>query len=186
MSRMWTGMEIGAHVRPPHPSAARRPPMRRLYPIKPSTLNICRTVLGTTTQWLRGHGMLGDQFPSTVEGQKQLHERVAIAQKHGYHPSANDVYDPTVAQFPGDPRGFISSSDPVGHVRRVCEETGTGCDSDLVKVPAPPADPGPNKRLADDIVQREVSKRVAKDPGLAHGDQTALREAVIEKHGFTG
>ena len=145
---------------------------------------LCHAVVGTVTQYNRGKKMLGDQFPDTKEGQRQLRERIAIAKANGHNPSRYDDYNGTVAQFPGDPRGFIPHDDPIGHMKRVCEEVGVSMDNSLLKHTAPKSDPTPSIPLAADLIQEEVDKRIKVNPGLADKDQSALREEVVETHGY--
>ena len=158
---------------------------KKQYAKKASTLNICRALQGTVTQYNRGQKMLGDQFPDTDEGRIQLNDRIARARMQGYNPSPWDTYDPTLAQSMGGKEGFIPQDDPVGHVKSVCQEFGLSTDTDLVKVTAPQSDPTPSIPLAEDLIQEEISKRITVDPGLADKNQTELRESVIDKHGYT-
>ncbi len=142
------------------------------------------TPVGTATRWLSQHGTLLDQFGDTPTGRQNLAARVAVAKRHGYHPSANDVYDPTVATAPGHPSGFLSHTDPAGHVRRVQAEQGVGAEGGLAKAPTPsPIASPPLVPLAADIADNLTDRAIKADPGLAH-KRAQVREAVIDKHRY--
>lgn len=140
----------------------------------------------TSATWLKGQGTLADHFGDSQEGRAQLRHRMAVAQRHGRNPSSYDVYDETLALFPGDPDGFIPHDDPAGHVRRVCEQRGVSCDSSLVKVKGPDrelrlATPAP---LADDIVQDLAAERVSTNPDLVHENPRELAEMIRDEHSY--
>jgi putative FmdB family regulatory protein len=141
-------------------------------------------VLKTATNWLRGRGMLADQFGKGKECEAQLHYRINEARKAGYNPSPNDSYDPTLAGYPGDPDGFIPHDDPAGHIRRVCAKRGVGCDTDIVKVSAPMRDPGPPAPLAEDLVRDLAIEKIKKNPDLKRKTKNELREMVRAEHSY--
>jgi putative FmdB family regulatory protein len=61
-------------------------------------------VIGTDTAYYRGRGTLEKQFGSDHD----LKIRVRQAMRHGYRPSPNDVYEPGLAKYIGDPDAFVS------------------------------------------------------------------------------
>lgn len=76
---------------------------------------------GTLTSFLakRGHDL------RTQLGSDQEVKRVTDAAiQLGYTPKASDIYMPTLADCPGDPKAFLPQSDPLGHARRICEKKG--------------------------------------------------------------
>lgn len=122
----------------------------------------------TDREYFRGKGSLSDQF---VGREKELTIRVANAQRHGYRPTSSDVYEPSLAMFPGDPAGFISPAGGRSQVaRRRDEMTAEG--------PIPKA-----VKLAPDIVESIRRDRITENPDLAHANQRELREEIVDKHG---
>lgn len=143
-------------------------------------------LLKTSTTWMKGRKMLGDQFKDTPEGKDQLAFRIAQARAAGYNPSPNDYYDPTVAAYPGDPDGFIPHDDPAGHVARVCAKRGVGCNTDLVKVAAPLSGRTKPAPLAGDIVESLASKKIAVDPALGEKTKSEVAEMIRGEHSYAG
>jgi len=142
--------------------------------------------LRTTTEWLSRHGTLLNQFGDTPDGRRNLNSRIAAAKRAGYTPNMNDVYDPTIAASPGDPDGFIPSSDADGHVRRVIAERGVGCQEGLVTAATPAPSEEPKKtKLDEKIVNKLTRRRIRANPDLAAKDQQALREEVIDTHSYS-
>ena len=86
---------------------------------------------------LVGRGTLAEQF----EGSEQLNKVTSIARKHGYTPRYTDTYEPSLAAYPGDPAGFVPSSDPAGHIRKVCKRRNWSCDG-AVKIKSVPEPAG--------------------------------------------
>lgn len=72
------------------------------------------------------------------------------------------VYEPQLADYPGDPSAWVSGR---GDVQRVCEERGWGCRGAVTTKRREEA-PGPEIDVADDIVEETVVRRVEKDPSL--------------------
>lgn len=98
------------------------------------------------------------------------------AKKAGVNPSGK-VYVSQLASERGDPRAWVSS---LGEVGDRCRESGRGCAALGIKTPEPK--PTQQIRLAEDIVQKEMTKSLMKDPSKAT-KLTELRQEVIEKHG---
>jgi putative FmdB family regulatory protein len=141
--------------------------------------------LKTATRWASRQGTLLDQFGDTPDGRKDLEFRVKAAKRMGYKPGMHDVYDPTVATSPGNPNGFIPQDDPQGHMRRVMAANRVGCEDGLVKAKTPDGDPGAPKPLAEDVTTELVQREIKKNPDLAHADQSALRQKVINTHSYS-
>ena len=163
-------------VRGKCPACQKRAIRQRMYP----------QVLKTSTEWLKGRKMLGDQFPDNPSGRQQLAYRIAQAQAAGYKPSASDYYDPTVAAYPGDPDGFIPQADPAGHVTRVCAKRGVGCDSSLVKVASPMSGRSKPAPLADDIVRDLASEKIRANPDLGQKSKAEVAEMIRGEHSYAG
>jgi len=134
----------------------------------------------TSTRYLSRFGTLADQFGQDTAG---LARRVAIARKAGGRPSYNDVYDPTLATYPGDPDGFIPSTDAKGHVKRVLAKRGVGCKGGICPTPTGPGREPPQIPLAEDIIQDEMARQIKRDPGLAANKQK-LREEILDRHSY--
>lgn len=138
----------------------------------------------TAATWLSRHGTLLDHFGDSPEGRSALEYRVEVARRNGYNPSPNDVYDETVALYPGDPEGFIPHDDPAGHIRRVCERRGVSCDSDLAKVKAREVAPPSPAPLADDLVTDLAAEKIKENPDLAARPKTEIAEMIRDKHSY--
>jgi hypothetical protein len=98
-----------------------------------------------------------------------------VAAEHGVSVTGK-TYLSQLAEFPGDPRAWVSSR---GEVAAVCEERGYSCDG---AVNVAPADPGRFARpdgpeVADDIIDDCVDDFLESDPSA---DPMAARERIIE------
>jgi len=146
-----------------------------------------RFALVTDTTRTAGRGTLMEQFSGNEE---QVGDLVRAARQNGYEPGINDIYEPGLANRPGDPAAFIKSGDYEHHVRKVCTARGTGCNGP-VKVKTPePAEPTKKPRLSPKIVDRHAKRALAHSPELRaklkskgkHGIHE-LRESIVDKHG---
>jgi hypothetical protein len=134
----------------------------------------------TDREFLAGRGMLADQIGCP----HQLNDIVGAAQAHGYTPGANDVYDPGLARFMGDPEAFIPPQDARGHVKRVCEARGWAAHGMVeVKHRQPEKEPE-NCRLAPDLIEERMRHMIADNPDLARKDKAELAAEIVEKHGM--
>lgn len=134
----------------------------------------------TATTFAAGRGMLLDQCGGRTE---EVDGLVALAQKHGYTPSPNDIYMPTLARpgvGRGDPEAFIPVNEGEGYIKRVLRRRGDGCEDLGIKpvLTGPP----PKKCLAPDLVEEIRRKKIKANPDLAHKDQRKLRAEIIERH----
>jgi hypothetical protein len=118
--------------------------------------------------FLQGH-VNGNDFEDSAPGVADYYRKVA--ESHGQN-TTGKKYMHGLARFPGDPEAWVSGR---GDVERVCRERGWGCEG-AVNVPLQQPEPAKPVAVAEDIVQAEVSKRIAEDPGLK---ADAAREAVI-------
>ena len=125
--------------------------------------------LNTDTSFMAGRGTLADQLG------KDTANVVKRAREQGYNPSANDVYFPTAARRAGDPAAFVKQHDARSALGRANENIRQRQRREAEKPPV---------RLAPDIVEGEVTRRIADDPALAVKDRQELREAVIEECGW--
>lgn len=150
---------------------------------KPSMAEMfaCRTpavLQGTDTQWLAGRGGLRKQFDDDDRYIRMVAERQKAM---GHQVRENDVYLPTLAQYPGDPRAFVSSR---GEAVKYAEEIGVGLDLDGKQVVKPrEADEDPFESapaLCPQIAHEEAVKLQQSDPALSIQDATAI---AVEKHG---
>lgn len=133
----------------------------------------------TDDTFLSNFGTMLNQFEGDEKALEAHRENCA---KHGFVPGDNDVYLPTLAAYPGDPRAHVKSR---GEAQRYAEERGTGLEingREVVKEREPETDPwddGP--ALKESIIRDSASDVVKDDPSLASKPQE-LREAVIDKH----
>ena len=73
----------------------------------------------TDREYFRGQGTLLDQFT----GEEHILEaHIKQAKKDGYTPGINDVYNPMIANKPGDGKAFVPPTGGRGHIKRVCQE----------------------------------------------------------------
>lgn len=133
----------------------------------------------TDDTFLAGRGTLLKQFDGD---ERAMNARIQEAQRHGYTPGVNDVYMPTLAQFPGDPRAFVRSK---GECVRLAEERGTALElkgRQVVKGRTPDRDPMEDRvALAEDLIQESIPEVIRENPKLAN-DIGEARAAVIDKH----
>ena len=133
----------------------------------------------TDAQFLANHGTLDKQFDGDT---KQLKVFTDVAKSHGYNPSPNDTYIPTLARFPGDPMAFVPPGSPKSHIKKVCESTDRACEGD-VKVARAPKKPPKTVRLGEDLIQEEAAMRIIENPEEAMKPKGQLRNEILDKHG---
>ena len=134
----------------------------------------------TDSTFFAGVGTLANQFKARPQVLEQM---VKNAKAHGYTPNVNDFYNPTLANFQGDPEAFIPASGGRGYVRALCEKRGTGCEG-AVTVKARDAEPPPPKiRLAADLVAAKLLAHLTKHPEDRRKPRRELESMIVEKHG---
>jgi len=133
----------------------------------------------TDSQFLANHGTLDKQFEGDA---RQLKAVTDTAKKHGYNPSLNDTYIPTLARFPGDPMAFVPAGSPKNHIKKVCEATDRACEG-AVTVGRERKEPAKTVRLGEDLVQEEAAQRIMKNPEEALKPKGQLRNEILDKHG---
>lgn len=125
----------------------------------------------TDREFLFGH-VNGNQF----EGQDfaaDHHKKVAKAAGVS---TTGKVYLSGLAEYPGDPRAWVSGR---GDVQKVAEERGWGVEG-AVNVKRQPAPPRPAIEVADDLVELHLAERLAKDPALAEKPRDEAKHEVKE------
>jgi hypothetical protein len=111
------------------------------------------------------------------------------AVKHGYRPNANDIYDPGLARFDGDPRAFIPPCGGKSHMREVLEKDGYEVvnapddSGNILNVKYRPREPKKPVALAPDLAREMVRKETAANPELARKSKRELTEMVTDKYG---
>lgn len=137
----------------------------------------------TDSVFFEGRGTLDSQFAGTPCG--QLDELIAAAKAAGYTPNPNDVYEPGLAEFFGDPRAFVPPAGGMSHVRKVCEERGVGCQGALALKGRQPDSEPEHCRLAPDLVQEQVAQMIAANPELRYtADPRDLAAEAVHQHGY--
>lgn len=136
--------------------------------------------LSTDSTFFSGAGTLDRQFGKDKQA---LQEVVTGAKRSGFRPTGNELYQPSLARFPGDPRAFISQADGKAKVRKIVEETGTGCEGAItVKAREPEQEPQVKHKLAPQIVRRHLREKL-KNPDNARRDRRELVEQIVHEHG---
>lgn len=121
-------------------------------------------VIGTDSQYYRNQGPLLNQF----RNRHDMNIRLKAARKRGFRPGINDVYEPGLAKFPGDPEAFIS-----GGRSQLKQRI-----ADMKHVPETPPVP-----LAEKVIRDKAREMIKQNPDLAHVPKGELREKIIQKHG---
>lgn len=130
-----------------------------------------------------GHLTGGRQFRTEVVRRRYL----AKARAAGVSTDGK-VYCSSLAEFPGDPRAW---TDNVGDQVKLLKERGWSADGD-VKVKGPEVAPPPPVRLAEDLVQERLERKLEElYPDAQNGkvvkikkkELERLRNDIIEKHG---
>lgn len=165
----------------PEELAARRADHADRFATNMSDIIRCRKAPKSDTDddYLRGRGSLLQQFDGE---ERALQAHLEHCAEHGFKPRENDVYLPTLAQFPGDPRAHVRSR---AEAQKYAEELGVGLQingRDVVKHREPESDPWDEcTPLGEDLIRKSAPDMVKSDPKLAK-DPQQLREAVIAKH----
>ena len=124
-----------------------------------------------------GIGRLDQQYEP-----RYIEEIVYNARVHGYNPNPNDMYMQNLARFPGDPEAFVPPTGGRGHIKKVCEDRGLPCEGAVNVKGGEPRPPEP-VRLAADLAEDIVKKRIQRNPDLAKVPRKDLTQQVIEDHG---
>jgi hypothetical protein len=150
----------------------------------------CQKAPGSKTEreFFAGRHTLAQQFAGN-EG--QLDAIVAAARRKGFEPSANMIYDSTLADDLGDPKAFLTPGGGTTELRRKIEVDGKTAHGAVTVKGRQPENPIPAAPLASDLVDEIIRQRVRDNPDLGVGLKTGSvdrREVVAdvqEKHGFT-
>ncbi len=133
----------------------------------------------TNTNFLSGQG---DGFSSDMIRKKAY----ANAREAGVNPTGK-VYSSQLARkgmgAGKDPEAWIPADDPKGHIARVCQKRGMGCEGS-VNVDAPAYEISDDKpyRVADDIIEKEAAMIVEDRGGdLTAQEHTNLKDEVRER-----
>jgi hypothetical protein len=120
----------------------------------------------------------GDQFadcPIVGQYYREMAEANGVS-------TTGKMYLRGLAEYPGDPRAWVSSK---ADVLAVCKERGWKCEG-VVEYTPPELPPAPDVRLADDLVEREVAEILEESPG-ANPDEirdtvTQIRAGDVDDH----
>ena len=137
---------------------------------------------GGDTHYFAGRGTLAKQFENNEE---QLNYIVSTAKKAGYNPGVNDVYEPGMAEFIGDPRAFVSPAGGINQIKHVAEERNLTVDGPFKRsrvVKDEPFKPVIHKK----ILKRLSREMIAADPSLGRKSKREVKEAVMDKHAYKG
>ncbi len=137
---------------------------------------------GGDTAYMKGRGTLATQFEGC---EQQLDYLTKTAKRKGYNPGINDIYEASLASFPGDPAAFVPPSGGLNHIKHVCEDKDISCDG-AFKRKRSIKDPDNKPFIDKKIYKRLAKKMVSEDPGLAAKPRREVKEAVYDKHAFKG
>lgn len=133
----------------------------------------------TDTDLGRGSQRLLEQFDGDEE---YVNGIVSEARKHGYNPNPNYIYDPQLAQAPGDPDGFVPPHDAKAHYKRVIEKQGRSSqghvkvekrEEEVKQIP-----------LGENIVNHLIAREVQANPEAAKESHKDLAQEMINRHGY--
>jgi hypothetical protein len=127
----------------------------------------------TDDVFLAGLGCNGSQF----DGQERVGDEYKQIAKEAGVSVQGKVYMGSLAEYPGDPKAWISSR---ADAERVCTERGWGCRG-AVNVKTPQVAPLPSVGVADDLVEHHAAKRIMEDPGLAERPIEEVKEETKQK-----
>jgi hypothetical protein len=118
----------------------------------------------------------GNQF----DGQEEMGDLYKAEATAAGVDTTGKVYLSSLADYPGDPRAWVSGR---GDVQKVCEERGYGCNG-AVKVKRPQAEPPADVPVASDIVDAKVAEII--ETQVPEGDRKRvdvqdLREQVTDR-----
>jgi hypothetical protein len=147
-----------------------------------SDMVACQTGPGLMTDsvFFAGQPRIGDQFVDDAQRKRVF----KVAKQHGYTPGVNDVYEPGLARFQGDPEAFVPPTGGRGYIRKLCEKRGWACEG-AVKTAHRPPEKDPYEHsvpLAEDLIRDHMQHEIKKDPSL-RTKKKELREKIIAKHG---
>lgn len=110
-------------------------------------------------EMLQGH-VNGSQFekvPYVGDFYKEVARRAGVS-------TTGKVYLSQLANFPGDPRAWVSDRHDV---QKVCEERDWSCDGMVSRKRVKDLTPPVEKDISDDIVNEEVASIMEESPGIA-------------------
>jgi len=100
--------------------------------------------VSTDRELFAGRGTLADQFKGEEHVLEQLSRKAAA---NGRKPQYTDLYEPSLAAYPGDPEAFIPASGGRSHIAEVCRRRGWACDGTVkVKASGPSIEERKNQR----------------------------------------
>ena len=109
------------------------------------------------------------------------------ARSRGFEPPGDAVYQSALARFPGDPEAFLTRTMGRGYIKDVCARRGWGCEGAVnATTREPEKDHLADENcvpLAEDLVQKNISRMVKNNPTLGKLNKSELRHKVLAKHG---
>lgn len=107
------------------------------------------------------------------------------ARREGIQLTGNEVYQSALCRdgYPLDPRACIAQSEGRGRIKRMCEESGSGCEgSVVVKARQLEQERKAKYRLNPRIVKQKL-RQALKNPENARYTKRELVEQIVDKHG---
>jgi hypothetical protein len=125
-------------------------------------------------EFLEGRGGCYDQFKRNPEA-GEYYKRVAEAAGQDV---TGKVYMSGLAEYPGDPRAWISDR---AEAKKVVEERGWNAEG-AFSVKSPREAPPPSVDMADEVVDNLAMSAVEKEPALAEKPVEEVRETIKSRH----
>jgi hypothetical protein len=139
----------------------------------------------TDDTFFSGLPRLAEQFDSD----RAMNRCISESKKRGYTPGANDVYQPGLARFPGDPEAFVNRTRGRGYIKSLCEKRGWACNGAVnVEAREPESDPYDPKNcvpMHKNLVDSYARDMVKANPDLKRKSRAEIKELVLDKHGPT-
>ncbi len=135
----------------------------------------------TDSTYFAGRGTLDKQFNGDIP---QLAFRAKTAARNGRKPNINDVYEPCLADFPGDPKAFVPADGGRSYVRRLVEAKGVPAEGAGISVrKSSMREPPPRVPVAKNILDR-CEKGYRKATGDKKTSSAEIRHRIAQRHGL--
>lgn len=164
------------HEDPPLPKSSRATFASRIKDIVDSGTLRCAT---DTTDFHARRGSLLQQLGGDEAWCRHI---TKVARSQGAVITDEHTYISQLAAYPGDPKAFIPPGEGRSYVKKVCEEKGKSV-SGCVEYEAPQRESKKAPRLADDLVQSQMTRYRQEGRVDSSVSDAALSKMVVDIHG---